>query len=117
MKRNPNTRNIFTAEGRLNRHLSSDASKSYAIHDRSSIQAGKITATAQANTVVNVTCNFINKFEVIPTVVITAQSTTPETVVKEVTVNNVSASAFKCYFYRTDNSTCTFHWIACETTQ
>ena len=82
------------------------------LHGKASI------STASANGVTSISCTFEDEngepvtFSSAPTVIATAQSASPKSIIEEVTVNNITTTGFICYFYRTNTSSTTIQWVA-----
>ena len=78
-------------------------------------QYGKVAVSCTANTVSTANVIFDREYKTIPIVTVTAGSSSPGTVVQEVTVSNVTYTGFTVCVYRTNTSTTTIQWMAAGT--
>lgn len=85
------------------------------IYGRSSsgfCQKGTTTCKATANTPTKTSVTFSSTFDVVPTVVLTPVSTVPGTIVKGVSVANVTTKGFDIYVTRSDSNAMSVGWVA-----
>ena len=85
------------------------------IYGRSSsgfCQKGTTTCKATANTPTKTSVTFSSTFDVVPTVVLTPVSTVPGTIVKGVSVSNVTTKGFDIYVTRSDSNAMSVGWVA-----
>ena len=76
------------------------------------IQCGKVNVSCTANTVSTANVTFEKAYLIAPIVTVTAGSSSPGTVVTEVTMSNVTTTGFTICVYRTNTSATSVHWIA-----
>lgn len=85
------------------------------IYGRSSsgfCQKGTTTCKATANTPTKTSVTFSSTFDVVPTVVLTPVSTVPGTIVKGVSVSNITTKGFDIYVTRSDSNAMSVGWVA-----
>lgn len=102
-------------DGKLHRHLSSNKTTYYTVHDTTTIQSGSVQVPLSGSAApykgsVNVT--FTNAFSSIPNVVLTPVGSTPEDL-KGLTVSNISTSGFTINIAKGSNFATTVQWMAC----
>ena len=78
-------------------------------------QYGKVAVSCTANTVSTANVTFDREYKTMPIVTVTAGSSSPGTIVQEVTVSNITYTGFTVCVYRTNTSTTTIQWMAAGT--
>ena len=75
-------------------------------------QYGKVAVSCTANTVSTANVTFNREYATMPIVTVTAGSSSPGTVITEVTVSNITYTGFTVCIYRTNTSSTTVQWMA-----
>lgn len=86
--------------------------KLYARSSTGFCQKGTVTCKSTANTPTKTSVTFSSAFDAIPTVVATPISSVPGTIVKGVSVLNVTKNGFDIYVTRNDSNSMSVSWIA-----
>ena len=86
--------------------------KLYARSSTGFCQKGTVTCKSTANTPTKTSVTFSSSFDTAPTVVVTPVSSVPGTVVKGVSVLNVTKNGFDIYVTRSDSNSMSVGWIA-----
>nr|DAD94317.1 MAG TPA: hypothetical protein [Siphoviridae sp. cttFh17] len=86
--------------------------KLYARSSTGFCQKGIVTCKSTANTPTKTSVTFSSAFDVVPTVVLTPVSTVPGTIVKGVSVSNVTTKGFDIYVTRSDSNAMSVGWVA-----
>lgn len=94
--------------------MKAEAGHSHTLADLG-LQYGKQAVNCTANTVSTATVTFSKPYASVPIVTVTAGSSSPGTVVQEVSVSNVTTTGFTICVYRTNTSATTIQWIAAGT--
>ena len=92
----------------------SDTNHSHALADFG-FQYGKISVSCTANQVSTANVTFGREYKTMPIVVATAGSSSPGTVVQEVSVSNITYTGFTVCVYRTNTSETSIQWMAAGT--
>ena len=90
------------------------ASKDYVdeIFKNMGFQYGKATVSCTANTVSTFNVTFAKTYKTMPIVTVTAGTSSPGSVVQEVSVSNVTYTGFTICVYRTNTSDTVVQWMA-----
>lgn len=75
-------------------------------------QYGKVNVSCTANTASKAAVTFDKTYKTMPIVTVTAGSSSPGTVVQEVSISDVTYTGFNVNVYRTNTSTTTVQWMA-----
>lgn len=86
--------------------------KLYARSSTGFCQKGTVACKSTANTPTKTSVTFSSSFDTVPTVVVTPVSSVPGTVVKGVSVLNVTKNGFDIYVTRSDSNSMSVSWIA-----
>lgn len=86
--------------------------KLYARSSTGFCQKGIVTCKSTVNTPTKTSVTFSSAFDAIPTVVATPVSSVPGTIVKGVSVLNVTKNGFDIYVTRSDSNSMSVGWIA-----